>query len=65
MTLTEALKEGPLVRRESWPKYYNNLAHDKTKIWVVLERPALNRWETKIPYEDAIADDWVVIEDTP
>jgi hypothetical protein len=67
MTLVEALKKGDLVRRTTWPwwKCYNNIKHDPTQIWQILERPAQNRWATSILYEDAIAEDWETIKEIP
>lgn len=67
MTLTEALKQGDLVRRKSWPwwKCYNNIEHSPDQIWIILERPAYNGWRDVISWRDAIAEDWEVIEETP
>jgi hypothetical protein len=67
MTLVEALKKGDLVRRKAWPWWQclNNISHNPTRVWAILERPAYNGWQETLSWVDAVAEDWESIKKTP
>lgn len=67
MTLTEALKQGDLVRRRSWPwwKCLNNGQRIAKQVWEIEENPRDNGWASIINWEDAIAEDWENIKELP
>ena len=74
MTLTEALKQSRYVRRKAWiwSRYWS---YTKIKEWNPNWRPHVwigdsneprgNSLSDEISFEDAIAEDWEALEDTP
>ena len=68
MTLIEALKQSNYVRRLSWGwSYYWYWDADlDEEVWKGnSNNPRANRKDRWIRYEDAVAEDWVPIEDAP